>query len=181
MIRLGVLSLEHPHAVGNHFPSLVGLANRVRVAAIAEPNLGAARSWVKKFGAEYYRDCRAMLADSTIDAVLITSRNCDHARHTIECAEGDKDVLCDKPIATRHADAAGMVRACRGAGVEVSFPDYLIPEHGQLFLDYADHKEKGQPMVGADGVDGLRSLELVFAGYDSLRTGRTVRVKREEI
>ena len=73
MIRLGVLSLDHPHASGNHFPALRCLKNRVSIAAIAHENRSQAEPWLEAFQADYCFHRDDLLARDDIDAVLVTS------------------------------------------------------------------------------------------------------------
>jgi predicted dehydrogenase len=116
-VRLGVISLDHPHAAGNHFPSLELLPKHVRVVAIAEPDRRKAAPWLRRFGAVHYRDRDTMLARAGLDAVLVTSENHRHAADALAAATAGKDVFCDKPIATTLEDTLRLVRACRRRGV----------------------------------------------------------------
>ena len=334
MVRLGVISLEHPHSVGNHFPALELISDRVRVSAIYDHDRSRANSWLKVFDADYCDSRDALLTRGDVDAVLITSRNCDHAADSIAAAKAGKDVFCDKPIATsvedatairdaidetgvrfvttfplrfntsirdvkkavdtgrlgrvlavmatnhgcmyqpgepawvrdRHDNGGGCiidhtvhvadvirwltgaefesVRAeaitalrdmetedigilhgtmsngtiyqidaswsrrgrdpmwgdvtCRIVGsegsasldlynnqrieiygegaVEFRYPHYVVREHAEIFLDYAECRETGADPIDADVVDGLRTVELVFAAYRSVASGQTVTV-----
>jgi hypothetical protein len=56
-----------------------------------------------------------------------------------------------------------------------------VREHGEIFLNYRDVKERGAPRVYADEVDGLRTVELVAAAYASAREGTTVPVARNPL
>ncbi len=336
MIRLGVISLDHPHAVGNHFPALKYIQDRVRVAAIAHPDLKEAKPWLDLFNAKYFSDRAGLLADPEIDAVLITSRNCDHAADAIAAALAGKDVFCDKPIATSVKDARAIVKAVADAkvrftttfpvrfntsvrqvkqaidagefgqikaimatnhgcmyetgepawvrdlkqngggclidhtvhvadiirwltgteyatvksetsrifrsidaedmaiihgrmnngtiyqidaswsrrgrhpmwgdvtfrivgtrgtatldlynnqrieiyneGITFKYPNHLCREHGEIFLDYAAGKEQAIPTFGANEIDGLRTIELVFAAYESAGSNQEVKVKQD--
>ena len=60
--------------------------------------------------------------------------------------------------------------------VEFHYPHYLVREHAEVFLDYADSRETGAESIDADVVDGLRTVELVFAAYRSVESGATVPV-----
>ena len=57
-----------------------------------------------------YPDRHAMLADPSIDAVLISSPNFTHAEILRDVLKTDKHVLCEKPLAT----ALDGVRDIRG-------------------------------------------------------------------
>lgn len=124
MVSLGILSLDHPHATGNHIPALAYLTDRVRVAAIYHEDEAAARPWLERFGARYYVTRDALLADPSIQAVLVTSQNFRHAEDCIAAAQAGKDILCDKPIATSPQDARRIRDAVEKAGVRflTTFP-----------------------------------------------------------
>lgn len=113
MIRLGIISLEHPHAAGNHLPALKYMQDRVQTAAIYDEDKGTAKPWLKMFGAKYYQTREELLADTSIDTVLITSTNDRHAQDCIDAARAGKNILCDKPIATSVADAVRLAREVR--------------------------------------------------------------------
>jgi len=63
-------------------------------------------------------------------------------------------------------------------GAEFRFPNHLIREHGEVFLDYLDARENGVPSLAADEIDGLRTMELVHAAYESIKSRKRIRVKR---
>ena len=46
MVKLGILSLDHPHSRGNHIPALRYLGKKLQVAAICHPDEAFARPWV---------------------------------------------------------------------------------------------------------------------------------------
>ena len=99
VLRLGVIGLDHPHAEGNHFPALNHIQNCVKVVAIADQDRARCEKWLKHYGAKYYKGRDQLLSDSSIDAVLITSKNRDHSVDSIFSANAGKDIFCDKPIA----------------------------------------------------------------------------------
>ena len=117
MIRLGILSLEHPHSIGNHLPALRYIQDRVAVRAIYNDKRSDADEWLELFGADFHDNRDDLLARNDIDAVLITSRNSHHAADTIAAARAGKDIFCDKPIAITYQDTIEMVQAVRAEGV----------------------------------------------------------------
>lgn len=62
--------------------------------------------------------------------------------------------------------------------LKMQYPNLVAREHGDIFDDYLSHAEKGTPLVGAGALDGLRTIELVCAAYESLEKGHAVKVRR---
>jgi predicted dehydrogenase len=59
----------------------------------------------------------ALLADKTIDAVVLATPHSLHAAQTVAAAKAGKHVFCEKPFALTKADAAAAVAATEQAGV----------------------------------------------------------------
>jgi len=113
MIKLGVISLDHPHSRGNHIPALKYMTDRFLVTAIYHDDEQYAKPWLEMFGAKYYESRDALLADPEIDAVLVTSINNRHADDCIAAVTAGKAVFCDKPIATSVADCMQIAEALK--------------------------------------------------------------------
>ena len=124
MLKLGIISLDHPHARGNHIPALLYMKDRVQVTAIYHDDAEAARPWTERFCAKYYDSRDALLADAEVQAVLITSTNNRHAEDCIAAARAKKDIFCDKPIAVCVSDGVHIAQAVRENRVDfiTTFP-----------------------------------------------------------
>ena len=70
----------------------------------------------------------------TSEAVYISLPNHLHALWTIRCAEAGKHILCEKPLATNHAEAMTAVEAAR-------YHDVFLME---AFM-YRCHPADGEP------------------------------------
>ena len=340
MIKLGIISLDHPHSTGNHLPALKYMGDRARVSAIYHSDEAFAQPWLKLFGAKYYSKRDELLANPEVDAVLITSINSNHAEDSIAAAEAGKVIFCDKPIATSVADGVKIAQAVAknkaiflttfpvrfnkavlrtkrmidegklgkitaimatnhgcmyepgapdwvldprqngggciidhtvhaadiirwftgeefstvraearsglrsyiqaedlavmhgvmtkgtvyqidaswsrraenpmwgdftmrvvgekgsatldphnnqrlevyiGEDLQLHYPNLVAKDHGDIFDDYVRHVEYNAPLLGANEVDGLRTIELAYAAYDSLEAGETVPVRQNKI
>ena len=65
-----------------------------------------------------------------------------------------------------------------GDDLQMHYPNLVAKEHGDIFDDYVRHINEKTPLLGANEIDGLRTIELAYAAYDSLNSGETVRVVR---
>ena len=82
------------------------------VCDVYEPNLQAGLK-AASTGAKPYDDYRRLLADKTIDVVVIATPDHWHARMTIDAVEASKDVYVEKPMAHTIAEGFQMVDAVR--------------------------------------------------------------------
>lgn len=88
------------------------------LVAVGSRSLESAARFAETHGAaRAYGDYDELLADSDVDAVYISLPNHLHARWTVRCAEAGKHILCEKPLATNHAEAMTAVEAARFHGV----------------------------------------------------------------
>ena len=62
-------------------------------------------------GAAVYDDPLRLIRDERVGAVIIASPDATHAGLVRECLRWGKPVLCEKPLATSAADAAGVIEA----------------------------------------------------------------------
>jgi predicted dehydrogenase len=86
----------------------------VDIAALCDvnaPRIDAAKRWAPQ--AAVYDDFRKLLADKTIDAVIIATHDPWHAQMLILACEAGKDVYLEKPVIYRLAEAKAMIEAVR--------------------------------------------------------------------
>jgi len=85
-----------------------------------------AEAFAAKHGAATaHTELAPLLADPALDAVVIATPDALHAEQAIAAARAGKHVLCEKPMATRAADAHAMVAACAQAGVTLGVAYHL--------------------------------------------------------
>jgi predicted dehydrogenase len=87
--------------------------DRLKVIRAVEPDLESARAFCAAHHLDLIGDLDAVLADGTIEAVLLATPHSLHPAQVIACAAAKKQVFCEKPLALRRADAARMFGACR--------------------------------------------------------------------
>lgn len=95
-----------------------------RVAAVMDIEQARAKAVSVDLGASAYCSAEELMADPSVDAVLIASPDAAHADQAIACIEVGKPTLCEKPLATTAADGERVLRAELAAGrrlVQVGF------------------------------------------------------------
>lgn len=98
-------------------PGIHGASDAV-LQAVASRRPGVAASVADKYEIpRAYESYETLLADSSIDAVWITSTGDTRAHWTVCAAEAGKHVLCEKPLALTHDEAETASAACRENGV----------------------------------------------------------------
>jgi predicted dehydrogenase len=90
--------------------------DRLKIIRAVEPDVDAAREFCSRHHLDL-SSLDAVLADPSIDAVLLATPHSLHPAQVIACAAAGKQVFCEKPLALHRADAARMFDACRKAGV----------------------------------------------------------------
>jgi len=68
-----------------------------------------------------YNDYDAMLADPSLEAVIIATADAFHVPASIRALEAGKHVLCEKPVATSLEEALALQDAVKRLGKH--FPD----------------------------------------------------------
>lgn len=122
--RLGqrVVNLDgnHREALSNH--------PRVQLVSGSSHDAGRRERFAQRTSARTYVDWREMLAKEKLDIVGVASFAPSHAELVTACAEsGVRAILCEKPIATRLADAERMIAACSSVG------SLLVINHNRRF------------------------------------------------
>jgi hypothetical protein len=108
-----------------------GMIGGVHVTALKEiPETRAVGAWSRspergqQFAAQHqirgYRTYEELLADPTVDAVIITLPSGYHAEYGIRAAQAGKHVIVEKPIDVTEAKARSLIEACRKADRHLS-------------------------------------------------------------
>jgi len=90
----------------------------VRIAAVCDVDEKRAREFADRHapGADVFTDVARLLREASIDAVSIVTPDHLHAPLSLLALAAGRHVLCEKPLATNHADAKRMVAAAKKAG-----------------------------------------------------------------
>lgn len=88
-----------------------------RVAALCDPDAGAAQALAQITGARVYADYSELLVDPEVNAVSLCTPGHLHAPLGIKAANQGKHVLVEKPMAVCPRDAGELAESCGRAGV----------------------------------------------------------------
>ena len=116
-VRLGVIGCGGI-ANGKHLPAYSKNKN-AKLVAFCDLIPERAEKAKKEYGTEdskTYVDYKELLADASIDAVLVLTHNSEHCRITVDALGAGKHVLCEKPMAMNYAEAKKMIEARDKAG-----------------------------------------------------------------
>jgi predicted dehydrogenase len=75
------------------------------------------RDFAGRHGLEVVGALEWVLADPTIDAVVIATPHSLHCQQIIAAADAGKAVFCEKPLTLKKSEGARAIDACRAAGV----------------------------------------------------------------
>ena len=115
--------------------------------------------FANRFGFGHHDSYEAVLAESTIDAVIISTPHSLHAQHVVQAAESGKHVFVEKPFTLTVESAGKATAACRSAGV------VLAVGHNRRFSASATRLKELQ----VEGVFGtLLHLEANFSASGAL-------------
>lgn len=116
-LRVGMISWAHVHA--EFRAKALSEIPGARVVAISDDNEERGRITAKRFGVgKFHKDWRDLIADDEVDVVMVHSENSRHVDQVIAAAKAGKHVFCEKPVATRAADAVKMAQAVEAAGID---------------------------------------------------------------
>ena len=104
-------------ATSGHIPAWRDLPDDVEVIGVADILADRAKLIADSEGIPHaYGDWEKMLAELDLDIVSVCTPNSYHRAQSVAALQAGAHVLCEKPIATSHADAAAMFEAAEAAG-----------------------------------------------------------------
>lgn len=158
-VRWGVLGATARAAQSGFLPagaespkaSLVAVASQSHADGTGYDHFAAGRT---------YGRYEQLLADEDVEAVYIALPNSLHAEWTVRAAEAGKHVLCERPLATRAAEAKEMSEACEELGVLLMEAD-ATPFHprSSALADLLKSRRLGTPRFARAHFGGVVDLE----------------------
>ena len=118
MVRIGIIGAGRIGKV--HCESIGRYVKNAVAACVADPfmNEGTEQT-LRALGAEKVtKDYREILADKSVDAVLICSSTDTHAQISVEAIKAGKHVFCEKPVDHDVKKILTVKKALQGGGVK---------------------------------------------------------------
>jgi len=115
-VRIGIIGAG---AVSDyhHVPG-IRIDQRCELVAICDPNQALLDQRQKDWGpTRVYTNYEDLAKDPGVDAVIIATPNFTHLPQTLACLEGNKHVMCEKPLGLNFSESAQMYRAARDRGL----------------------------------------------------------------
>jgi predicted dehydrogenase len=119
MSRLRVALVGLGMAVGPHAKSLLDLKDKAEVAYAFSPTAARRDAFAKSFPFPTTGDLDAVLADKSVDALLVLTPPNTHLDIVRRAAAAGKHVLLEKPVEISTDRARAVVDACAQAGVRL--------------------------------------------------------------
>lgn len=140
MINVALISAWHVHA-GEYFGRINNNPNS-KITAVWDEDPARGRAMAEKGGATFYEDYDALLADSSIDAVVITSPTNMHRDLMVKAAKAGKHIFTEKVVAVTPEDAYAIRDAVKEAGIHftICFPH----ESERVFLTIKEIVDSGK-------------------------------------
>lgn len=104
---------------GKHIDALQEHSGSATITDVCDIDADALARAVKTTGATGHACLADLLANGSCDTVVLCTPSGLHPWQAIECAGAGKNVVTEKPMATRWQDGLAMVRACDKAGVRL--------------------------------------------------------------
>ncbi len=103
----------------NHMDALKKHSDRAELIAVCDVDQNALRQAAERTGARPFTSFSEMLERTAADVIVLATPSGLHADQAIQAAAAGRDVMTEKPMATRWNDGKRMVSACDAAGVRL--------------------------------------------------------------
>jgi myo-inositol 2-dehydrogenase/D-chiro-inositol 1-dehydrogenase len=196
MLRIGLIGCG---AIGrDHTRRINTLVPGAEVIAVSDYYRASAEGLAKQYGLKVYDTAEELIADSEVNAVVITSSDPSHAGYVLEGLRAGKWVFCEKPLAQNSADCEKILAEEQKQGkrlLQVGFmrrydPGYAemkrIIDSGELgapLMIHACHRNVSQPdgFKTEMGVSNVAIHELDICRWllsDEYENGQVLKVRQ---
>lgn len=110
-LRWGILATGN---IARKFAQELPTSRTGRLVAVGSRTREAAEKFAADFGGiRAHASYEGLIADPEVDAIYLSTPHPSHLEWTLRAAAAGKHILCEKPLAVRHADVARMIEASR--------------------------------------------------------------------
>jgi myo-inositol 2-dehydrogenase/D-chiro-inositol 1-dehydrogenase len=181
-VRIGIIGAGRIGKV--HAATLAFQVNEAAPVAITDVNRGEAEALAAKCGIpKVASSAEELIADKSIEAVLICSSTDTHADLVVRAAEAGKHIFCEKPVDLTLAKIDRALAAVEKAGVklQVGFNRRFDPnfarvrqavvngEIGTPQLMHIISRDPGPPPISYVKVSGGMFLDMTIHDFDMAR------------
>jgi predicted dehydrogenase len=153
-VRWGILGTGK---IARILANALGESQDGELAAVGSRDRDRASAFATEFGAAHHDDYRAVVEDAGVEVVYVAANHPRHEEWAVRAAEAGKHVLCEKPMAMRHAGAARIVEAARRNDVFL-LEGFAYRSHPQT--------ERLLELLRSERIGEVRMIDAVF-GYDA--------------
>jgi predicted dehydrogenase len=127
------------------------------LVAVGSRSRDRARTFAEEFGVPRHDDYEGLVEDADVDLVYVATHHPSHREWALRAADAAKHILCEKPMAVHHADAADIVEAARRNDVFLleAFAYRCHPQTHRLV-----------DLLREGAIGEVRMIDAVF-GYDA--------------
>jgi len=119
VIGAGVMGAEHARIIGHEISG-------ARLAGVSDADASRAQKAVAGVkGAKIFTAAEDLIADASIDAVLVASPDETHHPYVLASISAGKPVLCEKPLATTTEKCLEIVEAEKRAGKQLVMVGFM--------------------------------------------------------
>jgi predicted dehydrogenase len=109
-LRWGILGTGK---IARILANALGESRDGELVAVGSRDVERARAFAEEFGVDRHHDYDGVVDDADVDLVYVATHHPSHREWAVRAADAGKHVLCEKPMAVHHADAAQVVEAAR--------------------------------------------------------------------
>ena len=128
LIGAGIMGSDHARLFAEEVPG-------VSLQVICDADLARAKKAADATGASAASDPLAVIADKSIDAVVIAAPDQFHAPLTLACIAAGKPVLCEKPLSQDNNECLQVLAAEENCGrhlVQIGFMRRFDPSYTEI-------------------------------------------------
>lgn len=146
---------------------------RIALGGICSLQIAEAKALCTQLGGRSYADYAAVLADTSVHAVVLATPHSLHETQVTQAAAAGKHVFVEKPLALDRASAERAVRAC------VQHQRVLAVGHNRRFMPGAQQMRQ---LIDSGALGQIVHIEANYSGNLGLKLPATHwRTQREEM